>query len=85
MTVLLAALPLALTAGCYERTVSAKGLGTTKGDVQAPYRSETALDHAFDSVTGNAPPSKSKSKGSSPAQMPEAKPASIPNGERHNQ
>lgn len=75
---------LALGAGCYERTVSARGMGTTRGDVQEPYRSETALDHAFDSLTGDAPKGRNKID-PPPREMPEVKPASIPNGERRKQ
>ena len=36
--------------GCYERTVSAKGLGAKNTTVQEGYRSNTALDRAWDSL-----------------------------------
>lgn len=48
---------LAAASGCYERTVGARGLGTTGRLVQEPYRSETVFDHAFDRVIDGPPPS----------------------------
>jgi hypothetical protein len=33
-------------AGCYERVVDARGIGTDSVNVQKPYRSDTALDRA---------------------------------------
>lgn len=39
-----------MLAGCYERTVNAKGLGATNSTVQQGYRSDTALDRAWDSM-----------------------------------
>lgn len=39
--------------GCYERTVSAKGLGAKGTTVQEGYRSDTALDRAWDSLFAN--------------------------------
>jgi len=42
--------------GCYERVVSSRGIGTSRKAVQKPYRSDTALDRAYDSSFG--PPKK---------------------------
>lgn len=39
---------LLVLGGCYERVVSSNGIGATAADVQAPYRSDTAADRAFD-------------------------------------
>ncbi|GEM_PF-1390995 len=39
--------------GCYERTVSAKGLGANSTTVQEGYRSDTSLDRAWDSMFSN--------------------------------
>jgi hypothetical protein len=36
--------------GCYERTVSAKGIGAMGTNVQDGYRSDTAMDRAWDSM-----------------------------------
>lgn len=41
-------LAVACASGCYERVVRAEGLGAQGVAVQKPYRSETALDRAFD-------------------------------------
>jgi len=39
-------------AGCYERVVEARGFGSSRFDVEPAYRSETVLDHAFDTYLG---------------------------------
>lgn len=44
--------------GCYERTVSAKGLGAKGTTVQEGYRSNTALDRAWDSLFSDPKESK---------------------------
>ncbi len=49
MVVVVAACVMGLC-GCYERTVSAKGLGAKGTTVQEGYRSDTALDRAWDSL-----------------------------------
>lgn len=36
--------------GCYERTVSARGIGAMGTRVQEGYRSDTAMDRAWDSM-----------------------------------
>lgn len=35
------------SAGCYERVIDARGIGTDTVNVQKPYRSETAIDKAL--------------------------------------
>ena len=42
--------------GCYERVVSANGIGASSADVQDGYRSNTAADRAFDSVVSKPKP-----------------------------
>lgn len=56
--VAVAAASIAMLGGCYERTVSAKGLGARNTVVQEGYRSNTALDRAWDSLF--ADPAESK-------------------------
>jgi hypothetical protein len=56
VTIALAATSLAALSGCYEETVSAKGVGASGIAVQDSRRSNTALDRWFDDVTGNTPP-----------------------------
>jgi hypothetical protein len=54
--VLTAIAGLASVPGCYERTVSAQGMGAKGMTVQKPYRSETAADRWFDStILGKKP------------------------------
>jgi hypothetical protein len=47
-----------LLSGCYERVVSARGIGSEKYTVRNSYRSDTALDRAWDSMTGESKPEK---------------------------
>lgn len=42
--------------GCYERVVSANGIGASSADVQGGYRSNTAADRALDSVISKPKP-----------------------------
>lgn len=51
----MAAAALVALGGCYERTVESHGLGSAQGPVEPVYRSETFLDHAFDSLVGDQP------------------------------
>jgi hypothetical protein len=39
-------------AGCYERVVASRGVGGSSVQVQKPYRSDTRLDRAVDSLLG---------------------------------
>ncbi|MCX5690579.1 MAG: hypothetical protein NTV94_12495 [Planctomycetota bacterium] len=43
--------------GCYERVVSANGIGASTASVQDSYRSNTAADRAIDSVVSKPKPS----------------------------
>jgi hypothetical protein len=43
--------------GCYERVVSSNGIGSNAADVQGGYRSNTAADRAFDSLSQTPKPS----------------------------
>ncbi|MBS0195776.1 MAG: hypothetical protein JSR77_03370 [Planctomycetes bacterium] len=40
----------ACATGCYERVVRSDGIGASHSDVQPEYRSDTALDRAWDSM-----------------------------------
>jgi hypothetical protein len=42
----------ALMGGCYERTVSTRGIGGVGSTTQKEYRSNTAADRAMDSLLG---------------------------------
>ena len=76
-----AALLLVGGAGCYERTVSSRGLGSSRGPVEPVYRSETGLDHAFDSLVGDKPPSTKPSWRA----MPDTEVKAISTGEKRPQ
>jgi hypothetical protein len=41
--------------GCYERVVSSHGIGTSDANVESSYRSNTALDRAFDRAVNKEP------------------------------
>lgn len=41
---------IVMTSGCYERVVSAHGIGSSDAQVQPSYRSNTAADRVFDRV-----------------------------------
>lgn len=63
----LVAVSAALSGGCYERTVSAKGFGASSMDVQKPYRSETMADRWTDKLLNTEkkqPESKTRAFGS---------------------
>lgn len=47
---------ISFLSGCYERVVGAKGVGASYADVQSEYRSNTALDRAWDSMFTPAKP-----------------------------
>lgn len=47
--------------GCYERVVAAKGFGSDRYAVEESYRSDTALDRAWDGSFGaQKPPTKQR-------------------------
>jgi hypothetical protein len=46
--------------GCYERTVSTRGLGGVGKKTQSEYRSNTAADRAVDSMLGRKPSTATK-------------------------
>jgi hypothetical protein len=55
------------SAGCYERVVSAKGLGASRFNVQESGRSNTAADRAFDSLfQSESKPDSNRGWGASP-------------------
>jgi len=49
-----------LMSGCYERTVSTRGLGGVGKKTQTEYRSNTAADRAVDSMVGRKPSTATK-------------------------
>lgn len=61
--------------GCYERTVSAKGLGATGMTIQPSNRSNTALDRWYDRVTSEPTPQEKRMTKlrSSPTNVPTPK------------
>lgn len=68
-------------AGCYEQTVQSRGMGSSRGSVSPVYRSETVVDHAFDSLVGNPP-----SSGTTGRAVPNSKaPATLSTAEKRNQ
>jgi len=46
---------IVLATGCYERTVSARGLGADRYTVEPGYRSDTALDRWYDGIGTSRP------------------------------
>jgi hypothetical protein len=46
--------------GCYERTVSTRGLGGVGKKTQTEYRSNTAADRAVDAMVGRKPSTATK-------------------------
>lgn len=48
-------LGIGMLTGCYERVVSARGIGASQYTVQSSNRSNTALDRWYDDLVGNTP------------------------------
>ncbi len=58
--ILLAALALLGTTGCYKRVISTRGVGSQSTKVEEPYRSETKADKWMDDAFSKEPKPASK-------------------------